>query len=125
MIEKKFLVAKKILSKKFATSERTIEQGVNNLKFEGQAYHVKMSNPVVINKDRKMRVWEFDLRMSLWVGNRSAKSKDDRIYSDYFLLIGQENNRVKKAFLIPSTEVSTSRIRISIDGESKYHKYAV
>ena len=125
MIQKKFFLAKKILSKKLETTEDVIEQGVSELKLNGKKYHIKVSNPVVINKEKKMRVWEFDLRMSLWVDSKSAKSKKERIYSDYYLLIGQENNRVKKAFLIPSQDVSSSRIRISIDGQSKYHKYAV
>lgn len=92
----------------------TAEKGNSkiDLMLNNKTYDVKYSNPTLTNSSRTTLVWDFDIR-----------GKKD--YCDFLLLIGMIKGRPLKVFLVPGLNIPAHHVRISINGESKYHKYLI
>jgi hypothetical protein len=80
--------------------------------FRNVRYDVKFSNPTIIDRDTKDKIWDFDIR-----------GKKD--YCDYLILIGMLNYRPMKLFLVPAKGAPLRHIRVSITGKSKWHDYTI
>src|SRR5258707_7001698 len=79
----------------------------------GFTYDVKMSSPALMSKERKFKVWDFDLRSG-------ANKKPKKILPDFYILIGMLRGIPSKTFLIPAGKLPYNHLRISIQGISKY-----
>lgn len=79
-----------------------------DISYFGKRFDVKFSNPVIVNRTRHQRVWDFDIR-----------GKSD--YCDYFVLLGVRHNRPDTLFLINAKNAPKHHIRISIVGKTKYN----
>jgi hypothetical protein len=75
---------------------------------------VKTSNPVIINKEKKEAIWDFDFR--------NIKLRGEH---DHYLLLGLKDNEPDRLFLIPPWVQIPSHIRISITGSSIYEQYEI
>jgi hypothetical protein len=88
------------------------------LEYNGIKYDVKFANPTLPNKKKRQTIWEFDLRKGI---SYRTKGKE----CDFYICIGMLNGIPKRTFLIPIDQSPKSHIRISITGESKYHKHTI
>jgi hypothetical protein len=91
-----------------------------DLEYKDIKFDVKYSHPVIYAKG-KQALWDFNLRKT----KNNKRMGQDKKYCDYFILIGMANGIPKKTFLIPIDKAPTNHIRISIYGQSKYHKYEI
>jgi len=81
-------------------------------------YDVKVSSPVLTGKTKTQRIWDFNLRK----GNRRRAKQNE---SDYYVLVGMKNGIPSKVFLVPSSALPGTHVRISIVGISKYHIFEI
>lgn len=91
-----------------------------DLELLGKRYDVKMSNPVLVEKGKKA-IWDFSLR-KIKDGVRSGTTHK---HCDFYFCIGMLNGIPKRCFIIPFEKAPTNHLRISICGNSKYHKYEI
>lgn len=90
------------------------------------SYQLKISKPVLSAKNKKMPVWDFDMRGSKWSNGKSIKSFGAAINTDgWYLLIGLIKEDPNKVFFIPAKDVKVSHVRIPVSGDSKYYKYVI
>jgi hypothetical protein len=92
-----------------------------DLQYENMRYDVKYANPTITSNQKKQPIWEFYLRKM----NKGKRVNKGREYCDFFICIGFLRGIPFRIFLIPFEEVKTRSIRISINGESKYHKFEI
>lgn len=85
---------------------------------DGKKIDVKYSFPALINKKKKLPIWDFDLRKG---------DKKDRTHTnlDYFLCFGVIENIIKRAFFIPFKSAQIKHLRISIYGNSKWNSFLI
>lgn len=117
LIAEKFVIQK--LSKYFNRPEEDFDHlseknftSVTDIQLDDKKFDVKFSNPVLINKDKTKRIWDFDMR---------GKSN----YCDFLVLVGIRHNRPDKIFLMKADGAPIHHIRVSITGESKYNEYLI
>lgn len=79
--------------------------------YKQESYLIKVSSAVITDPTKKIPSWDFDVR----------EYRD----GDYLLLIGMKDDLPLRAFLIPIIKVPKAHIRISIEGQSKYHEYEI
>jgi hypothetical protein len=97
----------------YAIKHLTAKNGCStaDLEYKGLCYDVKYSNA---HPQRNSMMWDFCLR---------GKGADN---CDFLILLGLDQNVLKRAFLIPDGEVlNRHRIRVPVYGDSKWYKYTM
>lgn len=106
----------RFISRKISKYFGTIKHGENIL--------IKRSNASMKSTRQQVLVWDFDLRLSEWRGDRSYK-KGVATGIDFYVLVGLKDNKPVRAFIMPGAEVTTTHVRIPVEGKSKYYKYVI
>lgn len=101
------------------------EKPIQTMIIDGKRFDVKLSNPIKMSSDTRKKIWDFDLRRDFWKEGKMKKESLENPPCDYYILVGLEDDVPKKVFLLPSSSAPTSHVRISIEGLSKYYKYAI
>lgn len=88
------------------------DQAPYDLEISGTKVDVKYSSPTLSGKAKKQKTWDFCIR-------------DKQPVCDYYCLVGAVNGTFTAVFFVPTKNAPSHHIRISIEGNSKWHKYLI
>lgn len=92
---------------------------IADAEYKGKKYDIKFAIPTLTSKTKRVSVWDFDL-------HKKIKGKTVGHYgSDYLICVGMLKAIPSKIFIIPTNIAPKRHLRISIQGQSKWHKFEI